>query len=310
MRADDGQEPLRRSSTPTDEDVLREVYFWKTPIEDCGDDRGEVCKDYSGVDARLDGDQGLADRAVASTTVDRTSAAAAAGSAAGGGSRRSSSGTRGARLGAAARRRRSAWLGDRATSARWRCCSSRRSGDSTRSRARSSTSWNLDNFRTICRAGPSTATIALRTIGMAAAVTRRLRAARVPDRVLHGPRRLAADAELLFVAILLPLWASYLVKVYAWRIDPVRDGRAQLGCSSRSGSRRTRLLDRRRRGSCSRYLWLPFMILPIYAGLERIPHSLLEASADLGAKRGRDVPPRVLPLAFPASSPARSSRSR
>ena len=58
------------------------------------------------------------------------------------------------------------------------------------------------------------------------------------------------------------------------------------------------------------YLWLPYMILPIYAGLERLPDSLLEASGDLGARPWRTFRAVVLPLIFPRSSPARSSRSR
>jgi putative spermidine/putrescine transport system permease protein len=98
--------------------------------------------------------------------------------------------------------------------------------------------------------------------------------------------------------VLTPLWASYLVKVYAWRIiiqengplnwllDPF--GLAGPGFGTAAGV------------LVFSYLWLPFMILPLYAGLERIPDSLLEASSDLGGKGWRTFRRVVLPLAFPA----------
>jgi putative spermidine/putrescine transport system permease protein len=103
---------------------------------------------------------------------------------------------------------------------------------------------------------------------------------------------------LLVVAILLPLWASYLVKVYAWRIMLQENGLldwalSPLGLSGPGfGNVATWIVFS--------YLWLPFMILPVYAGLERIPDSLLEASADLGARGGRTFLRVVLPVAFPA----------
>ena len=97
--------------------------------------------------------------------------------------------------------------------------------------------------------------------------------------------------RLLVVAVLMPLWASYLVKVYAWRIILARSGVAGLGCSSRSAST-ARATRRRGTWLVFTYLWLPYMILPIYAGLERIPDSLLEASADLGGAGRHDLPPR------------------
>ena len=90
----------------------------------------------------------------------------------------------------------------------------------------------------------------------------------------------------LVVAVLMPLWASYLVKVYAWRTMFANDGDPQLGrcdplgCTCRtSGYVRVWIVIA--------YLWLPYMILPIYAGLERITDSLLDASGDLGARPWR-----------------------
>jgi putative spermidine/putrescine transport system permease protein len=100
------------------------------------------------------------------------------------------------------------------------------------------------------------------------------------------------------VAVLMPLWSFYLVKVYAWQtmlssggvinwaLDPV-------GLSGPGfGSTAVWLVES--------YLWLPYMILPIYAGLERIPNSMISASEDLGAKPWNTFRRVVLPLAFPA----------
>jgi putative spermidine/putrescine transport system permease protein len=141
-------------------------------------------------------------------------------------------------------------------------------------------------------------TIALRTIGVAALVT-------VTDALLAFPiaffmakvasRRLRG---LLVVGILMPLWASYLVKVYAWREILSEDGilnwaLSPLGINGPGfGFVATWLVFS--------YLWLPYMILPIYAGLERIPPSMLDASGDLGATPELTLRRVVLPLVFPA----------
>jgi len=103
---------------------------------------------------------------------------------------------------------------------------------------------------------------------------------------------------LLVVAVLMPLWSSYLVKVYTWRIMLQNDGIVNwaldpFGLSGPGfGNVATWLVFS--------YLWLPFMVLPVYAGLERIPNSLLEASTDLGAKAGRTFANVVLPQVYPA----------
>lgn len=126
---------------------------------------------------------------------------------------------------------------------------------------------------------------------------------------LHATGRLKAA---LYLLIMLPLWSSYLVRVYAWKLILAKEGIVtwvfeQLGLSW--------LLD----GILSIpviggpslsisyigtfivfvYIWLPFMILPIQAALERVPSSLLEASADLGAKPRQTFRKVILPLAFP-----------
>ena len=143
-------------------------------------------------------------------------------------------------------------------------------------------------------------TVALRTVTIAAAVT-------VIDIVLAFPiayymARVASPRirAALFMAILLPLWAGYLVKVYAWRVILAQGGpldwflrQVGLPDASPGYSDLSMVIV-----FC--YLWLPYMITPIYAGLERIPGSLLEASADLGGRSGTTFRRVILPLVMPA----------
>jgi putative spermidine/putrescine transport system permease protein len=103
---------------------------------------------------------------------------------------------------------------------------------------------------------------------------------------------------LLVVGILLPLWSSYLVKVYAWRTILSSDGLLHWLLNPIG-------LDTPGYGTTAvwlvfSYLWLPYMILPIYAGLERIPNSLISASEDLGASPFTTFRRVILPLSFPA----------
>ena len=158
--------------------------------------------------------------------------------------------------------------------------------------------WNLDNFRTLVEE-PTYRTIALRTIGIAAAVT-------ITDALLAVPfafyaARLASPRlrGVLFVLVLLPLWTSYLVRVYAWRLILARDGILNWA------------LDHVGLGSVNvaysnwamwivfSYIWLPFMILPVWAAFERLPDSYLEASADLGARGWPTFRRVALPLVLP-----------
>ena len=156
---------------------------------------------------------------------------------------------------------------------------------------------SLDNFATIL-GGAVYRTITLRTIGMAALVT--LTCAVIGFPVAYYIARVAAPRtrRLMVVAILLPLWASYLVKVFAWRVILQQQGLLNwllepLGLQGPGyGDVATWLVFT--------YLWLPYMILPIVAGLERIPSSLLEASADLGGRAGFTFRKVILPLALPA----------
>jgi putative spermidine/putrescine transport system permease protein len=150
------------------------------------------------------------------------------------------------------------------------------------------TLWDSDVYRKI----------ATRTIAIAAAVT-------VTDILIAFPiafymAKVAAPRtrNLLVVAVLMPLWSSYLVKVYAWRTILAEDGilnwaLAPFGLHGPGfGNVATWLVFS--------YLWLPYMIIPLYAGLERIPDSLLDASGDLGGRPGTTARRVILPLALPA----------
>ncbi|HUR16734.1 MAG TPA: ABC transporter permease [Candidatus Limnocylindrales bacterium] len=158
--------------------------------------------------------------------------------------------------------------------------------------------WSLDAFQTILD-GEAYRTVAVRTVGMAILVT-------ITDALLALPiayymARIASPRtrSLMVVAILIPLWAAYLVKVYAWRIILQGNGLVDwvLAPFGLSGPGLSEDLNA---WLVLSYLWLPYMILPIYAGFERIPGSLLEASADLGARSLTTFRRVVLPLVFPA----------
>jgi len=104
---------------------------------------------------------------------------------------------------------------------------------------------------------------------------------------------------ILLVAVLMPLWSFYLVKAYAWRII-LSDGGILNWALHPFGITGPGLQGTLPAYLTFTYLWLPFMILPIYAGLERIPNSLLSASEDLGAGPLTTFRRVILPLAFPA----------
>jgi putative spermidine/putrescine transport system permease protein len=142
-------------------------------------------------------------------------------------------------------------------------------------------------------------TITFRTIGMALAVTLTDIALAFP--IAYYMARMAGPRlrRVLVVAVLMPLWASYLVKIYAWRT--ILQGNGPLDwVLAPFGLDAPGLREVGNSWVVLSYLWLPYMILPIYAGLERIPNSLLEASADLGARAGITFRRVVLPLVIPS----------
>jgi putative spermidine/putrescine transport system permease protein len=103
----------------------------------------------------------------------------------------------------------------------------------------------------------------------------------------------------LFMAILLPLWASYLAKVYSWLVIFTHNGLLDWGLGKIGLSQVHLIYTNWAVFIVFCYLWLPFMIIPVYAALERIPASQIEASQDLGARTWRTTRSVLLPLALP-----------
>jgi putative spermidine/putrescine transport system permease protein len=158
--------------------------------------------------------------------------------------------------------------------------------------------WNLDNFRLIL-SEPAYRLIIGRTIGLAALVT-------VTDAALAFPfayfmARVASrrTQTILFAAVLLPLWASYLARIYAWILILNHSGVLNWSLQSIGLPPANIGYTYGAMWIVFSYIWLPFMIIPTYAALERVPETLLEAAADLGAPRWRAVRDVVLPLALP-----------
>jgi len=169
--------------------------------------------------------------------------------------------------------------------------------------------WTLDNYRQLLN--PGNVDIVLRTVTMAAAVT-------VADALMAFPIALymALYASprikaLFYIGVMLPMWASYIVKAYAWSVILAKGGLLQwllqavslqplldlllttpIGGNTLATSHLGRFL-------VFSYIWLPFMILPIQAALERISPSLLQAASDLGARPRQVLTTVLLPLAFP-----------
>ena len=154
--------------------------------------------------------------------------------------------------------------------------------------------------------------IILRTLAMAAAVT--LACAAIAFPIAWYAARFARGRmkAVFYLGVMLPLWSSYLVKVYAWKLILAKEGivtwaaeglglsmvlNAVLSIPGIGGNS----LSTAPLGTfiVFVYIWLPYMILPMQAALERVPLSMLEASGDLGASRGQTLRRVVLPLALP-----------
>ena len=158
--------------------------------------------------------------------------------------------------------------------------------------------WTLGNFRSLFEEKVYR-DIAFRTIWMAAAVT-------VTDAVLAFPlayfmARVAPSRlrTVLFVLVLLPLWSSYLVRIYSWRLILAKQGALNWALNGIGLPDAGLAYTNTAMWIVFSYVWLPFMILPVYAALERIPDSYLEASQDLGARGWRTFRSVILPLALP-----------
>ncbi len=158
--------------------------------------------------------------------------------------------------------------------------------------------WTLDAFGQVL-SNSVYLVIGLRTIGIAILVTLIDILLALP--VAYYMARIASPKQraLLLVAITMPLWASYLVKVYAWRT--ILQSNGLLGwLLSPFGLEGPGLSEISNSVIVFSYLWLPYMILPIYAGLERIPNSLFEASADLGGRGWMTFRRVIFPQLLPA----------
>ena len=168
----------------------------------------------------------------------------------------------------------------------------------------------LANFSALF--SPGNDDIILRTLVMAIAVTLACALIAFPMAWYMARYATGRRKAFFYVAVMLPMWASYIVKAYAWTLILSRDGVAQwflshlglqpllaavltvqgIGGNTLSTSGLGRFL-------VFVYIWLPFMILPIQAALERLSPSLLQASADLGARPAQTFRHVILPLAIP-----------
>ena len=150
------------------------------------------------------------------------------------------------------------------------------------------------NFKRVI-SEPVYRTVAFRTLGAAATVTAIDALIALPVAFFMGKVASPRARRALVVSVTLPLWAGYLVKGYAWRslLDPGGGALKEvLGHTPGFGYASSILV--------LSYLWFPFMVIPLFAGFERLPTSLLEASTDLGAKAGRTFRSVVLPQMFPS----------
>lgn len=168
----------------------------------------------------------------------------------------------------------------------------------------------LRNFQELLDA--TNVDVALRTIAMAVAVTLACAAIGFPFAYMMARHARGATKAMLYIAVMLPLWSSYLVRLYAWKLLLAKEGAISwafaelhlgwlldallatpgIGGNSLSFSRLGTFV-------VFVYMWLPFMILPIAAAIERIPGSLLEASGDLGARPHTTFWRVIFPLAMP-----------
>jgi len=170
--------------------------------------------------------------------------------------------------------------------------------------------FTLDNYRNIFAHGNFE--IVLRTLAMASAVT--VAAAAIAFPIAYYMARFATPGvkALFYLGVMLPMWASYIVKAYSWTVILAKGGIVfwvfgrlhllwlldallalpDVGGSTLSTSNLGRFL-------VFTYIWLPFMVLPVQAALERVPANLVQASQDLGARGNQTFRHVILPLAFP-----------
>ena len=158
--------------------------------------------------------------------------------------------------------------------------------------------FTLENFQQVFTTQAYLSTVA-RTVGIALLVTLLCLIIALPLSFFMARVASARWQPLLIAMVLTPLWASYLVKVYAWRamLQPESGVLAwllgPLGLESPGYGFVGIVIT-------LTYLWLPYMVLPVYAGFTRLPNSMLDASSDLGAKGWRTFRSVVIPMIFPS----------
>lgn len=141
--------------------------------------------------------------------------------------------------------------------------------------------------------------VTIRTVGVAIAVTIICAVLAIPMAFFIARVAKPKSRPVLIALVITPLWASYLVKIYAWRTMMAPDSGflnwliSPLGLTSPGFGMIAVIIG-------LSYLWLPYMVLPIYAGMEKLPDSIIDASADLGAKPGRTFLKVILPITWPA----------
>ena len=158
--------------------------------------------------------------------------------------------------------------------------------------------FTLENFQQVFTTQAYLSTVA-RTVGIALLVTLLCLIISLPLSFFMARVASARWQPLLIAMVLTPLWASYLVKVYAWRAMLQPESGVLAWMLGPLG------LDSPGYGFFGivitlTYLWLPYMILPVYAGFTRLPNSMLDASSDLGAKGWRTFRSVVIPMIFPS----------
>lgn len=170
--------------------------------------------------------------------------------------------------------------------------------------------FTLENFRAL--ADGANVDVARRTVLMAVSVTAACALLGFPVAYYMARHASGAKKAALYIAVMLPLWSSYLVRLYAWKLLLAKEGAISwLAAQTHTTWLLDALLALPAVGGPSLsfstlgtfivfvYMWLPFMILPIMAAIERIPPSFVEASGDLGAGPATTLRRVILPLAMP-----------
>jgi len=158
--------------------------------------------------------------------------------------------------------------------------------------------FTLDNYQQLFSNSANLKVIA-RTLAIAASVTLLCTALGVPMAFFMSKVLRPRWRNLMVALVVVPLWASYLVKVYAWSamLQPqngvIDSFLGRFGLSGPGYGVTAVIIT-------LSYLWLPYMVLPVYAGFERLPASMLDASSDLGGRSWRTFRSVVLPLVYPS----------